>query len=244
MKGKRYVVVITLGLLLALTGCATQSADPQSVNNMANTITVTGFGEARSNPDMATVSIGVNLSDTDIAQVIQESNAQIAEITAALEALGIAEEDIQSTGFNVWPEDLWDPETGQPTGEKRYHVDSTMQINVRVVDDVGKVLETALTHGANTIYGLSFELQNTAALTAEARTAAIANAQDRAEAMAEGFGLTLGEVSSLSDSSGGMVYPYFISAGYGVGGGGGEPPISKGQMAVSVTVTVTFEISR
>jgi len=206
------------------------------------TLTVTGYGEARGDPDMATISVGVNTSNTSISPAVQQSNEAIARITAAMKDLGVAPEDIQTTGFNVWPEDIWDTNTGQQTGEKRYHVDSTMQINIRSIADVGKVLETALNNGANNIYGLNFGIQESASLTAEARTAAIADARVRADAMAAGLGVTLGQVLSASDQSGGVVYPYFVGAGWGVGGGGGEPPISQGQMAVSVSLSVTFEI--
>lgn len=245
MKVQSVKLFSLLVLTVILTGCASTGTTAEAPSySMADTITVTGHGEARGNPDMATVSVGINISGTDISGVVQDSNEAIAAITAALQAIGIAPNDIQTTGFNVWPEDIWDNMTGQPTGEKRYHVDSQMQINIRNIDNVGMVLETALSNGANNIYGLNFGIEDTAQLTEEARTAAIADARARAQAMADGMGLTLGEVSSASDQSGGVVYPYFVGAGYGMGGGGGEPPISEGQMAVSVSISVTFEVVR
>ncbi len=245
MKVQGLKLISLLVLMGMLAGCgSTGPSTAASSNSMADMLTVSGYGEARGNPDMATVSVGINISGTDISGVVQDSNETIAAITAAMQAIGIAPEDIQTTGFNVWPEDIWDNMTGQPTGEKRYHVDSMMQINIRNIDNVGKVLETALNNGANNIYGLSFGIDDTGPLAEEARKAAIADARARAQAMANELGLTLGEVSSASDQSGGMVYPYFVGAGYGIGGGGGEPPISQGQMAVTVSVSVTFEIVR
>jgi uncharacterized protein YggE len=230
-------------LVVLLSACGTAIA-PVSEASRADTITVTGYGEARGNPDMATVSVGFTITEADISKAVADSNETIANITAAMQELGVAEEDIQTTGFNVWPEDIWDPETGQSTGEKRYHVDSTMQINIRMIDDVGKVLETALTNGANSIYGLNFGIQDTGELAEEARTAALEDASMRAEALAQALGLTVGEVSSVTDQSGGYIYPYFVGAAMGLGGGGGEPPISQGQMAVNVSVNVTYLIVR
>lgn len=232
-------------LVLLLTACGTALTPAAgSGSPMADTITVTGHGEARGNPDMATVSVGFTITDRDISQAVAESNATIADITAAMKTLGIEDVDIQTTGFNVWPEDVWDNETGQPSGEKRYHVDSTMQINIREIDIVGKALETALTNGANSIYGLNFGIQNTDDLANEARTAALENARKQAEAVADGLGLAVGEVSSVTDQSGGNLYPYFVQAGMGLGGGGAEPPVSQGQMVVSVSVSVTYAIAR
>jgi uncharacterized protein YggE len=233
-----------LVLTAVLAGCGSVNGSTVAPSySMADTLTVTGYGEARSDPDMATISVGVNISDTEISAAVERSNELIADITAALLDMGIVSEDIQTTGFNIWPEDVWDPTTSRPTGEKRYHVDSTMQVNIRTIGNVGKVLETALNHGANNVYGLNFGIQETGPLTAEARTAAIADARQRAQAMAQELGVTLGEVSSASDQSGGVVYPNFVGAGYGIGGGAGEPPISQGQMSVSVSVSVTFEIT-
>lgn len=249
MKQNWLKIAALLVLVLILSACGQtitpdRTAESPLGGSMADTITVMGYGQARGNPDMATVTVGFNITKTDISEAVGDSNEIIAEITAAMKGLGIVDTDIQTTGFNVWPEDVWDPNTGQQTGEKRYHVDSTMQINIRNIDDVGKVLETALTNGANSIYGLNFGIQDTDDLADEARTAALKDARVRAEALANGLGLTIGEVSSVTDQSGGWIYPTFINANMGVGGGGGEPPISQGQMAVNVSVNVTYLIER
>lgn len=238
-------MMILVSLVVMLSACGTALTTPAGSGvSIADTITVMGHGEARGNPDMATVSVGFTITETDIRDAVSESNGTIADISAAMQELGIADEDIQTTGFNVWPEDVWDPETGQPTGEKRYHVDSMMQINIRTIDDVGKVLEAALTSGANSIYGLSFGIQDTGALADEARTAALDDAQARAEAIAQELNLTIGQIRSVTDQSGGYIYPYFVGASMGVGGGGAEPPISQGQMAVSVSLSVAYQIVR
>lgn len=242
-NSSKFILLTIMALLVSACGSVTLPV-ATSGNPMADTITVMGYGEARGNPDMATVMVGFSIKNVDITEAVAESNQTIAQITAAMQQLGIAEVDIQTTGFNVWPEDVWDPQTGQASGEKRYHVDSTMQINIRTIDDVGKVLETALTNGANSIYGLNFGIQETKTLAAEARTAALEDARYRAEAIAEGLGFSIGEVSSVTDQSGGYTYPYFVGAGLGIGGGEGEPPISEGEMAVSVSVSVSYEIVR
>jgi len=235
------LIVVAAVLVLTLAGCG---AAPVAVTGgeSVDTLTVTGVGESRSDPDMATLNAGVNVSNTSISDAVAESNKTIAAITDAVKALGVEDADIQTTNFNVWPEDVFDQNSGQTTGEKRYHVDSTVQINVRQIDSVSKILEAAIENGANNIYGLSFGMQDTSSLAEEARTAALADARNRAEQMASGLGVTLGAIHSVADTSGGSVYPVFQGAGYGIGGGGGSPPISEGQMTVSVNVTVSYQI--
>jgi uncharacterized protein YggE len=58
------------------------------------------------------------------------------------------------------------------------------------------------------------------------------------------LGVTLGEVQRVAEVSGGWVQPFYESAMYGIGGGGGEPPISEGSMSVTVSIDVAFKINR
>jgi len=239
--GRKKGLWIVLALLgaAAVAGCATL----QDGDTGAETISVTGYGEARGNPDIATLNIGVNVGNSGIDAAVEESNETVARITAALTGLGILEADIQTTNFNVWREDIYSPETGQVTGEYRYHVDSSVQVNVREISRASEVLKVAIENGANNIYGPSFAIDNTDTLAAQARAAAVADARARAEQVAAELGVTLGEVMSVKEVSGGPVFAYF--AGAGLGGGGGEgPPISEGSLTVNIQLEISFAFVR
>ncbi|MGH2619810.1 MAG: SIMPL domain-containing protein [Anaerolineales bacterium] len=233
-----WIVLVVLGAL-AVAGCATA----QDGESGSETISVTGIGEARGDPDIATLNIGVNVANSGIDAAVEESNETVARITAALTGLGILEADIQTTSFNVWREDIYSPETGQVTGEYRYHVDSSVQVNVREISRASEVLKVAIENGANNIYGPSFAIDNTDALATQARAAAVADARARAEQVAAELGLTLGEVLSVKEVSGGPVYAYFAAAGQG-GGGGDGPPLSEGSLTVNVQLEISFAIVR
>jgi hypothetical protein len=224
---------------VAVSGCVTARGSDAATE----TISVTGYGEARGNPDIATLNVGVNVANSGIDAAVEESNETVARITAALTGLGILEADIQTTSFNVWREDIYSPETGTVTGEYRYHVDSSVQVNVREITRASEVLKVAIENGANNIYGPSFAIDNTDALAAQARAAAVVDARVRAEQVAAGFGLTLGEVMSVKEVSGGPVYAYFAAAGQG-GGGGEGPPLSEGSLTVNIQLEVSFAIVR
>jgi uncharacterized protein YggE len=242
----RSVVVLLIAFAITIAGCspASEREASESSHNATDTIIVTGLGKARANPDQATVSVGVNVSNENITLAVRESNETIARITEVVKELGVEEDDIQTTNFNIWAEEQWDPETGQRKEEKLYRVDSTVQINVNDVEKIGEILEASIASGANNIFGLRFGIQDPSSLTAEARIGALDDAQQRADQIAQELGVTLGEVQSVVEISGGSVMPFFESAEFGMGGGGGEPPISEGSMTVSVSVQVTFKISR
>lgn len=239
-----YLTILTaLALVLAACGGQAVAADPPTETSGTDTITVTGSGSARGNPDIANVSLGVNVSNRQISEAVAESNRTIEAITRALVALGVTEANIQTSNFNIWPEEVYDRETGQTTGERIYHVDSTVQILIESTDMVGEVLETAIQNGANNVYGLNFSIQDSSELASQARSAAIGNARERAEQLAAELGVELGRVVRVTEVSGGQIIPIAEMA-RGMGGGGGEPPISEGQLAVTIMVETSFEIVR
>jgi uncharacterized protein YggE len=243
-------VLAVLGVMALAVGCAGGGgggivpASTQSVGYPPlNSVSVTGFGEASGTPDVAYIQLGVDKTSQDVGQAVSDTNKTMEGVMAALDQFGVAKEDIQTTGFNVWPEDRYDPQTGMPTGERVYHVQNMVNIKVRDIAQTGKVIESALSAGANQVFGLSFGIDDTSTLEGEARTDAVADAKVRAEQLAEALGLKLGDAIIISETYGG-VSPYMVErAAYeGLGGGGGAPPISEGQLTVSATVTVTFEL--
>lgn len=86
-------------------------------------------------------------------------------------------------------------------------------------------------------------------MEAEARSNAIADVLDRAEKLAQGLGMTLGDPISAGEGSAGApgpIYSYGLKGDIGAGGGGvgaGVPStISPGQTTIGVQVTVIYEL--
>jgi hypothetical protein len=98
-----------------------------------------------------------------------------------------------------------------------------------------------VTAGANTINSIQFDVADKSEALKQARAAAVKDAKQQAEELANDAGLTLGEIQSISfyDT---QPYPMFE----GKGGGGGEAaaavPIQPGQLTFTVTVSVTYAI--
>lgn len=244
-RRKTYRVLLIIALALTIVGCSANQGNSTSEasSSTAATITVTGFGKARANPDRASVNVGVIVVEEDINRAVEESNEIIARITDAVMGLGVEEADVQTTNFSIWADEQWNRETGLRMEERLYRVESTIQINVNDIENIGKILEVSIASGANNIYGLNFGIQDPSSLSAEARVRAIEDARQRAQHIAQELGVTLGEVQRAVDISGASMVPYFESTGYDMGGGG-APPISEGSMTVSVSMEITFEINR
>jgi uncharacterized protein YggE len=241
VKLVNWAVVFAMSIVLA--GCGT-SPSTQATGGyiLADSISVSGYGEAVGKPDIALIQLGVNVVSAQIGDAIQESNQIMDKITQALLGEGISDEDLQTTNFNVWPEDRYDPMTGQSTGERVFHVDSTLQVKVRDIDKAPSVIELALEEGANNIYGLTYDIDDKSPLEAEARSKALQDAQVRADQLATEIGVSLGDPILVSEGySAGAIYSVAVERAVGTGGG---PPISPGQLSVSVQVNVTYAIIR
>lgn len=229
----------TLLAAIMTVGCA--GASPVGgAGRQQNVVSVTGFGEANAAPDVAFVQLGIDAADEDIGAAVARSNQSMEAIMAALDEIGIAPEDRQTSNFNVYQDVRYD-EQGNPTGASVYRVNNTLNVKVRQIDQVDEVIETALSAGANQVYGLSFGIDDVTELEATARTAAIADARTRAEALAEGLGMRVGDPVYISEGFSSMPFPVLDRA-EGLGGAGGAPPISQGQLTVSMNVTVSFEL--
>lgn len=238
----KWQIMLTAVLIVAaaaFSGCSTVGVERENGRgDEARSITVLGHGEATGIPDVALIQLGVNLFESDLSQAVSEANETVQRVHDALLEFGIEQADIQTTNYNVWPEDQHDPETGMYTGERMFRVEVTMQVVVRDAERMSEVLDAGLEAGANNVYGISFRIDDTKPIAREARSNAIADATSRAEQLTIGMGLELGPVVSISEGVGQsqFVPPEY----YGIGGGGGS--ISPGQSTVMVEVQVTYQV--
>lgn len=233
------LLIVALGLLSACAPASGQGGD----EGLKNTISVTGFGQASGVPDTAMIQLGVSILGNDVTSAINDSNATMEAITAALGELGIPPENILTSNFNVWPEDRGVFES-EPSGlSRQFRVESTLQVKVAGTDKSGEVLQASLEAGANNIYGLTFSIDDSSALVSEARAAAIADAKDRAAEIAEELGVELGDALIIAESTSGM--PQFSGLAFAESAvGGGAPPLSPGETTVSAQISITFAIVR
>ncbi len=237
---------LALAALTALViGLSSRTVAAQGMSGAGRTITVNGFGEVFGAPDTAYINLGVDRSDADVTAAVEGARQTLAAVVDALVSEGgIAPNDIQTSGFFVYAEDRFDPMTGRPTGERVYRAQLSISVTVRDIDAASSVISLALNAGANSLNGLNFGIADTGALEADARLQAVADARERAQRLAEAFGVTLGEVISISEGvqlPGPVPFPGGRAPAMADGLGGSN--INPGQLGVSVQLAVTFAIS-
>lgn len=226
------VLVLVVGLLIAGVGAAGAQEYPH------NTLTVDGFGQAFGAPDVALVQLGVQTSSSNVSEAYNNANTAIQNVIDALVAIGIEERDIQTTGLYLYQDTPFNPQTGEPSETPIYRVTNSLTVTVRDVSRAGEVINTGVEAGANNIGGLTFSIDDTAALEQEARAAAIEDARVRAEQLANLMGVELGAPTIIVENPGQPGVVFDRAAAFGLGGAGAA--VEEGQLQVNVQVRVTF----
>ena len=216
----------------------------QTVQDTPRTLSVNGTGQVSIAPDIAYITIGVHTQNADAATAVDENSAQTDTLIAALVDFGVAENDIQTTNFNIYSyedfEKPLNPETQRPP--LTYSVDNSVFVIVRDLAGLGDLLSTAVDAGANNIWGIQFDLSDKSEALSQAREAAVASARAQAEELAGLAEVELGEIISIS-SFGGYPMPF----AQGLGGGAmaeaaASVPVSPGLLTISIDVSMVFEI--
>ena len=206
-------------------------------------ISVSGTGEAMGAPDLATVNVGVQTVAPAATEAASKNEAAVARLMQALEKEGIEKKDIQTVEYAIWPEQNYDPREGEQPRITGYRVNNSVHVTVRDIEHVGAVLGAVTTAGANSVNGISFGIDDPAALEARAREAAMKDARAKAESLATLAGVQLGDVLQISLSSGGgYPIPMPMARMEMADAAMKAPSISTGESIVSVQVQVTYAI--
>jgi len=240
--------MLALGLVaVVLAGCSTANAAPPAVpeptgQESVRYITVVGQGEVSLKPDIAQVNVGAEAAAETVSEAKAEVDSRMEAILAALEEMGIAEKDIQTSQYNIYyeQEPVFGPAREEPSSAAGglYRVSNMLNVTIREIERVGEVVDAAVEAGANRMYGVSFTVSETVEWESEAREKAMADARARAEELAGLAEVTLGEVLSVSEvvGSGPVVMERFALESRGGGG------IVPGELEFGTQIQVSFAI--
>jgi uncharacterized protein YggE len=240
MNKKTMLFTLIAILAVSLSACASGAA-PGSGDAGVRSISVNGTGKIALSPDMAVVSVGIQTQAEDAQAAVDENNTIVAEITAAMAELGIAEEDLKTTNFSVYPNTRYDEAGG--IGDISYMVNNSVEVTVRDLEIIGDVLAEAVAAGANNIHGIHFDVSDREEAYAQAMELAVENARVRAEVLAGAGEVEIKDVYTISSYiGGGMVFGGSRNMSFDMVESAASVPVSPGEMEIVVDVTVVYEI--
>jgi uncharacterized protein YggE len=226
-----------------------------------------GYGKASAPPDIARTSIGVEVRAADVQQATTDATSRMNAVTAALKQLGIADKDLRthnfSIGFEQEPVPPPQPLPAEPKPATRsapgaeataattvaapttprgfYRVSNMLEVTIRDLSSIGRVLQAATAAGANNVWGITFEIENTDALKVKARQQAVERAKQSATELATLAGVKLGKVISVSEGEsdsggrGGSTMMFRAAANEDV-------PIERGELTINYAVRVLYDL--
>jgi len=229
------VNTMLLAFLLLLAASFSVSASEENVSKLI----VQGEGKVSAVPDMATVVLGVEARNASALVAAKENARLMNETISALLSSGIASADIQTSHFSLTS--LPQEET-KASGEmqKAPEFIATSQVTVRLNNtaDVGRVLDAAAAAGSNSIKDLNFDIRNPQPEKDRALALAIADARRKAEVAAKAAGVELGRVLEIAEG-----YGYVTPAAKSAIQFDVATPVQPGEMEVTASVTLTYEVS-
>ncbi len=230
------IAVLLLAVFFAGCGDSDEYDYPGSLN-------VTGTGTAYAEPDVASIEFGVDITEKDPAEAVNQAAEMMDAAFTAASEYGIRESDMKTVSYNLWVEEEYDYNTYEYTGESFYHVSHFAQVDIRDLENVGDVLAALVGAGSNTIRSVTFKVEDTEALMDEARAQAVADASRIAEQLAGELGMEVGNATYINEwidyypvGSSTTLCADFVSEI-------SAPSISPGAQSVTLKVQITFEMN-
>jgi uncharacterized protein YggE len=223
-----------------------QPAPPPAAESMfrATTLNLSSYGETRTAPDMATISLGVMTQSATAAEAMQANGVRMNQVMAALRRAGIAAKDIQTSGVNLNPQ--YSYEQNQPPRLIGYQAVNQVTVTVNDLARLGPAVDATVAAGANQVNGVSFGLKDPTAAENVARQEAVRALQAKADLYARATGHRIVRLVSLSEGTSMAVPPPMpmMAAGAFAKREMADTAVSPGEMRVRIDVSGLYEVAR
>ena len=237
------IAIIAIAAVIAFSPAlgARQLVKADDTSAIVPTVSVTGTGKVTVKPTIARINFGV-FTHNDTANAAQTANdAIMTKITAALKTAGIAAEDIQTTGYSLQPSYVWNKDT-EKNVLNGYDMNHNMTVVVRAINDAGKTVSLIADNGANTVDGISFEVDD--ATLEQTKLAALdlamTSARKRADVVAKAAGRTILSVQTVVVNENSYT-AYQTSRNESMAAVDSAPaPVEAGTTDVLISVSVTY----
>jgi uncharacterized protein YggE len=261
-KGNYLVVLAIIALVIvsvfAIIRPTMIARGPENPNQ--RTITVNGTGTVATAPDEALLNLAVNTQASTADQAARENANTMSQVIQAILGLnslspGITKDNITTTDYSLTPvysqpnnncltasspqqAIICTSTTQQLIG---YAVRNAIQVTVKDMTSIGRVLDGATQSGANEVGGITFTFTDGtyANLQKQALQKAVQDASNQAQTMATTLGVRITGVVSVTPA---YLYQPYATAKLNAASGTATP-IQTGTLQVTVNVQVVYEIS-
>lgn len=231
----KILALLTVGLLVI----STNALPPMEQNQPEekNIIVVSGDGQAKTDPDMAVVTVGIS-KQSSTAKAAQESvNSTATAIRDAVLKVVGDRKLIQTSGLSLYPQSN---QTGKTIG---YQASNMITITVNDITRAGDVVDAATGAGATNLNGITFGVKDPKKARALALKDAVADAKSKADSLAEALGVTITDILQVTEGDSDY-NPFPAQYKTMALEARASAPIEAGQVELGASVTIKYRFSR
>lgn len=217
----------------------------QVQNLEQNVITVQSAETVKVVPDMAEIRFSVSTQEKDAKTCQEKNNEDLTRVIQFLKDFGISEESLQTSNYGMNP--IYDWSSGQTiTG---YEMETTLTVSDVTIDQTGTLLSACVDAGINNINRISYFSSQYDSCYQEALTKAIASARDKAQAIADASGCTLGTVVHVEEYTDSQEIRYNSYAKQAArmenssAGAMEDMAVEPGQVSIEARISADFSIN-
>jgi uncharacterized protein len=235
----RLLLLAAAGLAaVGLSACDSSSGPTGTAANETRQVTVVGAGKVQGAPDTLTVNASIEFVAPDVSGAMNQTSDRQKAVIDALVGFGIDRKDISTTQVSLQPQFAG----GDSTTIIGYRASNSIDVKIRKLDTASQALALIVSTGgdATRINSVNYSIEDDSQLVKDARARAFNDAKDRAQQYAQLSGLSLGRVTSITESATPTPptpVPTFRGAE------AAAVPLEPGQQTVGFSVTVIFELS-
>lgn len=218
-------------------------------------ISVSGSAEVRVPPDEVNLRLGVESRDVKLDMAVAQNDERLKQVLAFLKTSGVEARDVQTDFVEIHPQYSTEERVQKLTPEF-YLVRRTIGVRLRKVAQFDDVLQGVLKAGVNYVHGITFRTKDLRKHRDSARQQAIRAAKEKAQALAEELGVKVGKPRTINEATSGGSWAWAGSSwGNAFGANAiqnvsqnvaepveGDGSLAVGQISVTATVNVTFEL--
>lgn len=194
-------------------------------------------------PDLATIGAGVSTEAPTAVEAMQANARQMTAVIERIKSLGVAEEDIQTTGINLNARYDYDRANSRQVFVG-YQVSNRVSVRMREIGEVGAALDALVAAGATDLDGPRFSIEDDEAAKDQARERAIERGMARARAYAAMLGSQDVRVLEISEAIEGQSrFAEMAERAASDALTVKASPVQPGRVSTGVSLTMKFEVA-
>lgn len=228
--------------LLLLTLTVGYNSGAQESQTGKRTLSVTGNGKIDASPDVAYLTLSVETTSKNASQAVKDNAATTNKVLEVIKAKLGKEDKVSTAGYNLSPIYEYNNQTNK-SEFSGYRASNRIIVEAHNLKELGNIIDATAQAGLNNIESLTFDTTKRDEFRREALTRAVNDAKSTAETLAKAAGVKITRILQLSPS---FDYPVPVYRDYAMAKEAAPAapptPIEPGDISVSATVNIVFEI--